>query len=249
MVIDKIQKQRFEYKYLVPEYITGNLRDFISSYLELDEYGATRPNFSYPVHSLYFDSPFLKTYMDTINGNRNRYKLRARFYENAPDKPVFFEIKRRFNKVIAKKRARVIRSAAPMVAMGHLPPFEQLEFVDEDQIDAIQHFSTLINELNASPKLHVSYLREAWVGTGDNSIRVTLDRDVKTEPRTTFDLSEEMTNPALAFKDVILELKFTNRFPNWFVDLVRTFNLRQESAAKYVDGVNQIGKHKIQYSF
>jgi hypothetical protein len=39
-------------------------------------------------------------------------------------------------------------------------------------------------------------------------------------------------------KAVILELKFTNRFPKWFAELVRTFNLRQSGAAKYVDGLD-----------
>jgi len=36
---------------------------------------------------------------------------------------------------------------------------------------------------------------------------------------------------------VILELKFTGRFPDWFADLARCFNLWQSSAAKYADGV------------
>lgn len=245
MSVDKIQRQRFEQKYLVPEHVALAIRDFVSGYLVLDEFGATQPNYSYPVHSLYFDSPELKTYMDTINGNRNRFKLRARFYENAPDKPIYFEIKRRYNKVIAKKRAKVLREAAPLIVAGHLPKAEHLAYVDAEQMDAIDHFSTLLNHLNATPRVHVAYLREAWVGTGDNSIRVTLDRNVRSETRKTFDLNPEMVNPKLAFKEVILELKFTNRFPNWFRDLVQVFGLRQESAAKYVDGVDHIGKHKV----
>lgn len=245
MGVDRIQRQRFEYKYLVPEHVALSIRDFVSSYLVLDEFGATQPNFSYPVHSLYFDSPRLKTYEDTINGNRNRFKLRVRFYENAPDKPVYFEIKRRFNKVIAKKRAKVVREAAPLIVDGHLPKAEHLAFQDADQFDAIEHFSRLLNEMNAVPKVHVAYFREAWIGVGDNSIRVTLDRNVRSEPRKTFDLSPEMHDPKLAFRQVILELKFTNRFPNWFSDLVQVFGLRQESAAKYVDGIDLIGKRKI----
>ncbi len=245
MLKDKIQRQRFEQKYLVPEHIALSIRDFVSSYLELDLFGATQPNLSYPVHSLYFDSPNLKTYNDTINGDRNRFKLRARFYENTPNKPVYFEIKRRFNKVIAKKRARIIREAAPLIAAGHLPQPEHLAYIDTNQIDAIEHFSRLLNHLNATPRVHVAYMREAWVGTGDNSIRVTLDRNVRSEPRKTFDLSIDMKNPKKVFKEVILELKFTNRFPNWFSELVQVFGLRQESAAKYVDGVEQIGKYKV----
>jgi hypothetical protein len=46
-------------------------------------------------------------------------------------------------------------------------------------------------------------------------------------------------NPALVWgEQVILEIKFTGRFPNWFGGLVRIFGLRQCGAAKYVEGVD-----------
>ena len=49
----RLQQQRFELKYLINEDITSALRDFVSGYLELDEYGLKNPNGAYPVHSLY----------------------------------------------------------------------------------------------------------------------------------------------------------------------------------------------------
>jgi hypothetical protein len=44
---------------------------------------------------------------------------------------------------------------------------------------------------------------------------------------------------------VILELKFTNRFPNWFRELVQVFDLRQCGAAKYVDGIARFGESRL----
>jgi hypothetical protein len=38
---------------------------------------------------------------------------------------------------------------------------------------------------------------------------------------------------------VILELKFTERFPNFYRDLVQRFNLAQTGAAKYLEGTMQ----------
>mgnify|MGYP003302831020 FL=1 len=92
---DNLQRQRYEHKYIIRENVALAVRDFVSSYLELDSFGATQPNKSYPVHSLYLDSPDLRLYQTTINGDKNRYKLRIRFYEDRPKAPVFFEIKRR----------------------------------------------------------------------------------------------------------------------------------------------------------
>ena len=58
------------------------VRDFVRSYLDVDEYGDGQPDFSYPVHSLYLDSDLLTIYWGTINGDKNRYKLRLRFYND-----------------------------------------------------------------------------------------------------------------------------------------------------------------------
>ena len=97
MAKDKLQASRFEQKYIINEETALQIREFVRSYLELDENGVGKPNYSYPVHSLYLDSDKLTLYWRTINGDKNRFKLRLRFYNNNPDTPVFFEIKRRMN--------------------------------------------------------------------------------------------------------------------------------------------------------
>ena len=83
----RLQLQRFELKYLVPESRTNALRDFLQSYLELDDYTAHRPDRSYDVHSVYLDSEGLHTHHATLNGDKNRFKLRLRYYTDHPDAP------------------------------------------------------------------------------------------------------------------------------------------------------------------
>src|SRR5256714_13311959 len=121
MAEDKMQQQRFELKYIIREDVARAARDFVSSYLEIDEYGATLPNFSYPVHSLYLDSDDLRLYHTAINGDKNRFKLRLRFYDNRKEAPVFFEIKRRVNNIISKQRGGVRRDAMFWLLAGQLP--------------------------------------------------------------------------------------------------------------------------------
>lgn len=247
---DRIQQQRFEHKYLLPEPVALAVRDFVSSYLDCDEFGATLPNLSYPVHSLYLDSDDLSTYRATINGDKNRYKLRLRFYENRADAPVFFEIKRRMNNTIAKQRGGVRRDAVDMLLEGQLPSQAHLISKEPRQLIAIQNFCRLMSNLQARPRAHVAYLREAWISRFDNSVRVTMDRDVCCDPEPTARLSTELVNPSRPFGNkVILELKFTNRFPDWFGELVRVFGLMQCGAAKYVDGVTMLGEHAVTRAF
>jgi len=70
MRIDKLQASRFEQKYLINEETALRLREFVRSYLDLDENGVGRPDYSYPVHSLYLDSPASTMYWQTINGTK-----------------------------------------------------------------------------------------------------------------------------------------------------------------------------------
>jgi hypothetical protein len=246
MAKDKMQASRFEQKYIISEEQALQVRDFVRSYLELDENGVGKPNYSYPVHSLYLDSDDLKLYWTTINGDKNRFKLRLRFYNNNPDTPVFFEIKRRMNNCIMKQRGGVRRDSVDWLLAGHIPEQAHMVSKDPKHLVALQNFCHLMQQIRAKPKAHIAYFREAYVPHDDNSARLTMDREVRAEPELSARLSTKMEHPILIWgKDIVLELKFTNRFPDWFRELVRIFGLRQCGAAKYVDGVATLGEYRL----
>src|SRR5205809_3054485 len=170
---DRMQAQRFELKYLISEDTALQVRDFVRSYLEMDEYSVGRPNYSYPVHSLYLDSQELRLYWETINGNKNRFKLRLRYYSTSPETPVFFEIKRRMNNCILKQRGGVRQECVPLLLKGHLPQVEHLVSRAPNQLVSLQNFCHLAYQLHAHPKVHVFYMREAYV-SDDDQVRVTM---------------------------------------------------------------------------
>lgn len=235
----RLQHQRFELKYVIGEQKARRIRDYISSFLVVDENCVGKPDLSYAVHSLYFDSDHLQTYWDTLNGNKNRFKLRIRYYTDEPDTPVFLEIKRRLNNCIRKQRAAVRREAVPGILAGQLPSAKALISPSPQHLPALQDFCRLLQTMGAKPKVHVAYLREAYLPLTENSARVTMDRMVRSEFNPKLELSTHMRNPIMVWgQTVVLELKFVDRYPNWFGDLVRTFNLRQCGAAKYADGVS-----------
>jgi len=241
-----MQKQRFELKYLISEGTALRVREFVQCHLDFDEYSVGKPNYSYPVHSLYLDSDDLKTYWDTINGDKNRFKLRLRFYSTNAEAPVFFEIKRRVNNCIMKQRGGVRQGCINWLLTGHLPEVDHLVSKNNpNHLVALQRFSELAMRLQAKPKIHIAYEREAYVSE-DDTVRVTLDRGVKAEPNLDTTIKTEMEKPFRSFTShVILELKFTNRFPTWFGDLVRTFNVMQCGAAKYVESISRVGHRRL----
>jgi hypothetical protein len=244
MAEDKMQQQRFELKYVISEDIALGIRDYARSFLELDEYGVGKPNYAYTIHSLYLDSDDLRLYWETINGTKNRFKMRLRYYDENPASPVFFEIKRRMNDCILKQRGGVRRDSVHWLLRGHIPEVAHLTSKDPKQLVALQRFCDRMSTLQAAPKVHISYLREAWVTSENNSIRLTLDRDVRAERDVTGSLSADRSKSTLtAFgNNVILELKFTSRYPLWWEDLTRRFSLFRGGAAKYVEGVTVLGE-------
>ncbi|TVR35775.1 MAG: polyphosphate polymerase domain-containing protein [Balneolaceae bacterium] len=243
---NRLQEQRFEIKFRVHEFKAQEIRQFVRNYLAIDPFGATQPDLSYPLHSLYIDSQSMKTYQDTINGNRNRYKLRLRFYENGDDAPIYFEIKRRFDKVIAKKRAKVHRRYVWDLLNGSMPIMKHLVHQTPKELEALEHFCFLMNQIHARPKIHVAYRREAYELEESNAVRVTFDREVRTKQESNYILNTNMDHSTTVFgNQVILELKFTDRFPDWFRELTQRYHLRQDSAAKYVDGIQILESSKL----
>jgi hypothetical protein len=245
MATDRLQTQRFELKYLVREETALAIRRFISCYLKPDDFAATLPNFSYPVHSLYLDSADLATYQAVQSGEKNRFKLRIRYYRN-DDKTVYFEIKRRTNEVISKMRAKVRRDAVQSLLDGQPPQLRHLASPDGKQLVALQEFCRLMHKLRATPKSHVAYTREAWMSPLGNSLRVTFDRSVQCEPEFGCALTTALGTTVEPFDDkVVLELKFVDRMPNWCIEMIRLFGLVRGGAPKYAQGILLLGEHRV----
>lgn len=247
---DRIQSQRFELKYIIEEGAALGIRDFVAGYLQLDHYASRSPGRSYPVRSVYLDSSDLKLYLGTINGDKNRFKLRFRFYDEGPDSPVFCEIKQRRDNTIFKERCAVRREAVRTLLAGYLPESREVISREPKHFAALEHFFWLTDRLQARARTSVCYRREAWVDPRDNSVRVTLDRGIATEPNPGANLAMRLANGLPVFGDkVVLELKFTGRFPDWFGHLVRVFGLTQCGAAKYADGVTRLGPQIVSNAF
>lgn len=239
-----IQASRYELKYIVDEQCAAGIRGFVSSYLELDEHACPEEGNAYRISSLYLDTPTLLFYGHTVQGVKDRFKLRIRFYDDDPDRPAFVEIKRRATDVICKTRAMVTKEGVRRVLNGEGP---NREFLVDDNGDsrsgsALVNFCNLCDTVGAVGCCYVSYVREAFVSPNSNSVRVTLDHQLM---GATYRQGDGLRSPvdgvAANVGGVILELKFTDRFPQWMHGMVQAFNLQRTSVPKYVHCINSLG--------
>lgn len=248
-----MQRNRFELKYLIDERCARGVRDFIRSHLVRDRYAQPQLGHCYPIYSLYLDSPGLRLFYSTVHGEKNRFKLRLRYYSDRADEPVFFEIKRRVNDVILKERAAVKRQNVKRLLAGYPPTAaDLLDENDPEALSALSHFCHLRHLVGAGGRAIVSYTREAWDAADNDGVRVTFDRAVggawfdETRPiADALRVDRRWTFPPMPHGDVVLELKFTGRYPNWMRELVSTFDLYRTCMAKYVNCVEALGPQAV----
>lgn len=222
---------RFELKYRISESKAEAARQFIKPYLPLDRYCKLQPGGAYPIVSLYLDSDDLQLCQQSLGGHKNRFKLRIRSYTDEPDYPRFFEIKRRVNNIIIKSRCRVMHHDIAALLSG---PSLPLQSYDGDG-ETLKQFQLYMNSINAGPVVQVRYLRQAYEGDSANRVRVTFDRElaysVGSSPEVSLNGRGWRRYP---LNGVILEIKFTERYPGWLGQMVGYFELQKQSVSKYV---------------
>ena len=85
-----LQRSRYELKYIIQEPTAHEVRAFARNHLMPDPYARSDNNYSYNIYSVYLDNPGLALMNQTLEGMKNRFKLRVRFYDDNPNHPVFF---------------------------------------------------------------------------------------------------------------------------------------------------------------
>jgi hypothetical protein len=233
---DRLLGCRYEMKYNISESKAEAIARFIEPYLHLDHYCKLQPSGAYPIVTLYLDSNDLRLCRQTLEGNKNRFKLRIRSYTDELNYPRFFEIKRRMNAIIIKSRARVMYPDITTLLSGlSLPPQDY----DTDE-QMLKQFQLYMKTINAGPVMQVRYVRRAYEGDSENRVRVTFDRqlayNVGSEPDVSFTGRGWQRH---SLNGVILEIKFTAHYPVWLSRMVKCFDLRQWSISKYVTSVKQ----------
>lgn len=238
------QASRYELKYLISESRADAIRAEVLTHLKSDE-NSVAGSRGYRVQSLYLDSKKLHCYQDTMQGNKNRFKLRIRFYDNSADSPVFLEIKRRVTDVIQKKRAAVSRESAEKLLRGHSPEPRMLLKDTPAERDGLHTFFGLKEQLAASGRVYVDYYREAYQNGSDNDYRITFDRRIC---GSLYIPGSRLQMPDITkmsrIDSVVLEMKFVNRPADWMIDIAKRFNLRPTSVPKYVECIDALELNK-----
>jgi len=234
--LGRIALCRYEMKYRISEAKACAIERFVKPYLHLDHYCKLQPSGTYPIVSLYLDSHNLRLCRQTLEGNKNRFKLRIRSYTDDLTYPRFFEIKRRMNVIIIKCRAKVRHQDMETVLSGLSLPTQ--DYSEDEQ--TLKQFLLYTKSINAGPVVRVRYVRRAYEDDSENRVRVTFDRQLAYNVGRALDVSFEGRGwQRHSSNGVILEIKFTARYPAWLSQMVRCLDLQQKSISKYATSIKQ----------
>jgi hypothetical protein len=236
--------ERLELKYLIDERTASRVRSQIAPLCHRDPHGDASGNGcrigSYPVQSLYLDTPSLAFHRAKERGESERIKLRIRGYRGL--RAASLELKRRTGDIVEKTRTLVAEADLRESARGVAKPLQ-----DHPAAHAfVERFGRLALTTGAEPTMLVRYQREAYSSDVDAYARVTFDRDVEYQLCTDWSLEgeagawfdlERHLYPGAPRPLVILELKCETMVPAWIVEVVRRNRLRRASVCKYSLGV------------
>ena len=241
--------QRYESKFVIPEYMIEPISEFASVYCSLDKHSQRIESNFYRINNLYFDTPNYLFLMRRLYGKDNRFNMRVRTYSDISSLPCFFEIKQKNVNIIKKYRAEI--HDENWHSAFEVPGYELHNGNGSKASSNRNLFLRLAYSYCATPKVMTQYIRKAYVSDIDDYARVTFDKDLRFRPADGYNLipdeekmvpldNETMFDPGCS---VVLELKcYTTQVPLWMIDLIRYFNLRKRKFSKYVTGVANVLK-------
>ncbi len=213
--------QRYELKYLLTDEQKETVLRQISDYTVPDKYGKST------VRNLYFDTDNYRLIRRSLDKPEYKEKLRIRSYSTVKeDGEVFVEVKKKYKGVVYKRRMTMPQNRAIAWLRGGAGPEPPTQISRE-----LEYFRDFYGEL--SPKVFLSYNRQAYYSENDSGFRITLDDNVTCR----FDglsLSEEPGGIALLPAGItLMEVKCLGGFPLWMTSILTENKLYKASFSKY----------------
>ena len=215
--------KRVEKKYILNQNQYQILKEILNSKMIEDEHGEST------ICNIYFDTEDYELIRHSITKPIFKDKIRLRSY-NVPTQAdnVFLEIKRKYDKVVSKRR--ITMKLSDYYKMNLNNPKEQIE----------KELAYYFKFYKLTPKVYLSYLRTAYYDKEDKGFRITFDSNIIAR---TYDLKLESGSygeSILPKGQYIMEIKTLNSIPLWLVKYLNDLKIVPGSFSKYGEAYTQL---------
>ncbi|MBC8530892.1 polyphosphate polymerase domain-containing protein [Gehongia tenuis] len=212
--------KRYEKKYLISTAQHRALVKAISPAMTADEFGL------HAICNLYFDTDGFDLIRTSIEKPVYKEKLRLRSYGvPGPDDRVFLEIKKKFKKIVYKRRAPLtLRELEGYLAYGLHP-------AGGGQV--MREIDWFMARYRPYPRAYIAYDRIAYLGSSDPNLRITFDHDIRFRA-SQLDLARgDWGSPVLQKDQVLMEIKIPGSMPLWLNHILTDLAIFPTSFSKY----------------
>ena len=211
---------RYEKKYLMPGAVYDALWERLMEHMVVDQYGLST------ICNIYYDTADDLLIRRSIEHPKYKEKLRLRSYGvPGKDSKVFLEIKKKYKKIVNKRRIELpLESAYDYLNFGIRP---------DRECQILREIDFFLQRYPLQPRLYLAYDRVALYGKEDPEFRITFDSRIRSR----------RTNVALEHGDLgtlllpeswyLMESKIQNAAPKWFSDLLTELRIYSTSFSKY----------------
>lgn len=212
--------KRHELKYMISVSQFLEIKELIKQYMTPDKYHKST------IRNIYYDTPSYLLIRRSIDKPLYKEKLRIRTYQTIKnDEDVFVELKKKYKKVVYKRREILPYSVAcEFLDNSKLP--NDLQITKE-----IAYFLKYYKDLKRT--MFLSYEREAYISVDDQNLRITFDQNIMWRD---FDLDlskEPYGNSILPEGMILMEIKTVMGYPKWLVDYLSQNKIYKISFSKY----------------
>lgn len=242
--VPQVSPYLYEAKYLIESHRLPEIESALGDLLVPDP-NALSEDGTYN-HSIYFDSPDYQAYIQARGDERVTVRPRIRAYRRRPgaaDAGIYLELKRRYDRVIAKRRTRIRRDLAEGLLSASAP-----DLGDATSMSSVRaEFQFLVQRFALRPSLSVLYHRSGYFASPDQDVRVTIDRLVQHGPSSTLDAPLESFSCALPPDRVVLEVKYGEEVPATLLGRLRQLDLHPQGFSKYACALEARGGGAVEH--
>lgn len=219
--------KRHEIKYLITinQYI--NLMDYLSDKVEKDVF------YKSTIYNVYYDTDNFELIRKSIEKPIYKEKLRIRSYDKPTlDSSVYVELKKKYDHIVYKRREKI--------AYKYVLNNSFLEGAETQIYKEIKYFNDFYGGL--TPKMFLSYEREAYYFKDDKQIRITFDTNIKYRTENVNLLPSISDIKLLPNNLVLMELKVPFSIPYNLAKYLSSEKIFKTPFSKYGTAYKQIHK-------
>ncbi len=213
--------KRYEIKYMLTVEQKAKVLEAMEPYMALDKYGRTT------IRNIYFDTDNYRLIRRSLEKPTYKEKLRIRSYQTAThDSPVFVELKKKYDRVVYKRRTSMPELEAMAWVCNGERPSKESQITRE--IDYVLRFYG-----DLRPAVFLSYEREAFFAKDGGDFRVTFDENILCRQNDLSLCSEPYGENILEEGKTLMEIKCSGGMPLWMVHTLSEQGIFNSSFSKY----------------